>query len=669
MKNRNRARAARLVEAAALMVSAGYAAAQPANNACADAQVIVVSSNSTTSVTGTTVGGSVDGTTTCGSSNSTADVWYSVVAPANGVLTAQTCTAASYDTVVSFHSAAACPPASLACNDDACTANRSVVTLNNVTGGTTYRIRVGGFSGATGTFTLSVTHAPPPPPAQPPNPALGPDVIVNSLTDVSYYGIDSAGFRAYSVGTESCNRGDYPLLWIDNNTFAPDFDVTQHPVIGQNMYRLRSYGAYQRFEQMGQSWLKHGFVSVNGTNCGACTGGGNTTADHIWRHSLQNYQDVGGEVLGINCSDPYGASLNGSQGGLGAKNIVHVSRGTSPWVRGNSTGESVSRARLQVPGTDILGQPAGTRFFVEGQYVAADDAQFVRPLQDVAFNANNNASWRELNPSWTGLGGASSTQFSGSTVQQQTAIHAWRQIDPMVTLVAADHDDEPNPGTGYKDPITNGPQYPVGTKFIRSRFWVAAKVTDLGGGQWRYEYAVFNQNSDRAASSFSVPYGSNAEDPTGFTFRAPRWHSGEPYSNAPWTMTKANGMLTFATNQPYNAGSDTANAMRWGQMFNFGFTSSYPPETGDASIGLFKPGTVTSTTAINVPVPTVPPAGCPADFNQDGNVDPDDLSDFITCFFTQVTIPGACTEADFNVDGNVDPDDLADYITTFFSPC
>jgi len=33
------------------------------------------------------------------------------------------------------------------------------------------------------------------------------------------------------------------------------------------------------------------------------------------------------------------------------------------------------------------------------------------------------------------------------------------------------------------------------------------KVTDLGGGLWHYEYALYNQNLDRAIQSFSVPVG------------------------------------------------------------------------------------------------------------------------------------------------------------------
>jgi len=57
------------------------------------------------------------------------------------------------------------------------------------------------------------------------------------------------------------------------------------------------------------------------------------------------------------------------------------------------------------------------------------------------------------------------------------------------------------------------------------------------------------------------------------------------------------------------------------------------------------------------------PTGCALDLNNDGNVDPDDLSDAIACFFD----PGC--ELDQNGDTVEDPDDLADYIAGFFSGC
>ncbi|MBL8757311.1 MAG: hypothetical protein JNK35_02635 [Phycisphaerae bacterium] len=56
---------------------------------------------------------------------------------------------------------------------------------------------------------------------------------------------------------------------------------------------------------------------------------------------------------------------------------------------------------------------------------------------------------------------------------------------------------------------------------------------------------------------------------------------------------------------------------------------------------------------------------CAADYNGDGNLDPDDLSDYIACYFS---LP-PCDRADFSSDGNVDPDDLSDFIAAYFGGC
>jgi uncharacterized membrane protein len=70
---------------------------------------------------------------------------------------------------------------------------------------------------------------------------------------------------------------------------------------------------------------------------------------------------------------------------------------------------------------------------------------------------------------------------------------------------------------------------------------------------------------------------------------------------------------------------------------------------------------------ILTPIP--PTSTCPADFNGDAFVNPDDLSDYITCFFLDVQFPATCPESDFNADGFRNPDDLSDFITGFFSGC
>ncbi len=58
-------------------------------------------------------------------------------------------------------------------------------------------------------------------------------------------------------------------------------------------------------------------------------------------------------------------------------------------------------------------------------------------------------------------------------------------------------------------------------------------------------------------------------------------------------------------------------------------------------------------------------APCRVDFNADSRLDPDDLSDYISCYFAQPP----CDQANFNGDGAIDPDDLSDFITAYFAGC
>ena len=96
---------------------------------------------------------------------------------------------------------------------------------------------------------------------------------------------------------------------VDVDWFAlPNND---HPFIPQNLYRM-SGGATNtdRFEHLGQSWGKHAFTAASSNTCGfGCNG-------------------VGGQHLGSGCSDAYGASLNGSQTGIGSRAWVNPFTGS-----------------------------------------------------------------------------------------------------------------------------------------------------------------------------------------------------------------------------------------------------------------------------------------------------------------------------------------------------
>ena len=364
--------------------------------------------------------------------------------------------------------------------------------------------------------------------------SVGPDIVTFDVYEPYLWGT-VGNTTAYSVGTESCNRGDEPAAWISS--------TNEHPAIAQNLYRLKD----GRLEQIGMSWLKHGFLSLNQDECDTCV-----------------YPPGGGSQLGVGCSDPYWASLNGSQDRLGPRHEVNPFTGEFPYPHSSPTGDATLRGRLLVDTTDVdpVSNPGAT-YFAEGQYVTADEA--------AAGNSENSASYREESIS-------ASLQMTdiGSTYESVPAIYAWQAADPSVAITEV--------------------RVPSEGLFI-----TAAVARDNGNGTWRYEYAVYNLNSHRSAQSFTVPILSDAEI-TNTGFHDVDYHSGEPYdgTNGPVTIDTVAGTVTWTTDS--FATNPDANALRWGTLYNFWFDADKAPEQSQATIGLFRPGTPDSVqTVVSAP--------------------------------------------------------------------
>ncbi|MEE2890298.1 MAG: hypothetical protein VX404_07625 [Planctomycetota bacterium] len=360
--------------------------------------------------------------------------------------------------------------------------------------------------------------------------AQGPDVIVGDLPATNSYGTNTVAgeaIYAYSVATTSCNIGNANLSWIDNNN--------QHPVIAQDMFRLHD----GRFTQIGSSWLKHGFCALQNSGlCSGCNGGGGCLS-----------------FLTPGCADPYSAGLNGQQGNLGPRSQVNAWTGFFPYPYSAppvASGEGNIGRRMQVKESDLLSSNfPGALYFVSGQYVAADDAQFG--------NQANNASYRRVNVSQTG---SHNLSFVGSTQMEQPGIQAWQDNQSTVTLV-----DVQIPNEGL--------------------FIAGYDVTDNGDGTYNYEYAVYNMYSDRSANSFMVPFPGGATI-LSHGFHDVTWHSGEPHDGTDWQVSENPGVgITWSTDS--FAQNPDANALRWSTMYNFYFTCNAPPEPNTATLGLFKP--------------------------------------------------------------------------------
>jgi hypothetical protein len=406
----------------------------------------------------------------------------------------------------------------------------------------------------------------------------GPDVIVGELPSLEQFG--AAGTQVgLAVGTDSCNNGDQPLHWFA----LPNND---HPVIPQNLYRMSGGPSNtDRFEQIGQSSMKHAFLALedNICNLGCNTAGCQT-----------------GSNLCPGCSDPYSASLNAGPN-LGSRAWVNPFTGffpsnPNPNDHNGHVHNGVShRIIVEVDDLNTTLNPGAT-YFAEAQYVTPHEYAWCQAHPGQC-NQYNNASYRRYNVS-----GITNFTFSpvGPTVRTQPAIMAW--TDATVQEV------EPDPGN---DGI----------------LFVGYKVTGPTAGVWHYEYAIYNQNLDRAIQSFEVVFPGFQLILNNVEFHAPPQHPGwahdgtagdAGYSSTPWDFTvnfiqppfsATWSTETFAQNQ-------NANAIRWGTLYNFRFDSSAPPAASSANIGFFKTGSPISvpimapfmTDATPTPTPTATPA-------------------------------------------------------------
>jgi hypothetical protein len=377
----------------------------------------------------------------------------------------------------------------------------------------------------------------------------GPDVVVGDVFGLAQFGSSSGTQVGLAVGTDSCNFGTENLNWFA----LPNND---HPVIPQNLYRMSGGPTNdERFEQIGQSSVKHAFTALTQNLCNlGCNG-------------------VGGSRLGSGCSDPYSASLNAGPN-LGSRAWINpfngaFPRGDSATPPNNHTGHSHNGTshRILTEINDLSTTlNTGATYYAEAQYVTPHEYNWCQ-ANPTQCNMYNNVSYRRYSVNGTG----SPFSFSpvGSTVRAKPAVHAWTGAT-VVNLSP----DPGNDGIGL----------------------LAYKVTNPSPGVWRYEYAVYNQNMDRAVQSFGVPLGSGITL-SNIGFHAPPQHPGwtfdgtlgnAGFSNEPWTQTQTSGAMTWSSET--FAQNPNANAIRWGTMYNFRFDSNRPPQNVNATLGFFKTG-------------------------------------------------------------------------------
>jgi len=355
---------------------------------------------------------------------------------------------------------------------------------------------------------------------------------IGSLTQFGNIGNYPDGTVGMGLSTTGQNVGNVQLPWYD----SPD---VHHPVIGQNMYRITEDG---RLEQIGLSWLKHAWFAVQGTSCGSCNSSGS------------------GARLGVGCADTYGASLNADQFWLGprweVKPNAQIWMDGQSWIgshfeRNSQGGDSSShnpvQHRLRVRMGDLT--TPGASYYYEGLYwlnKLVDDPRW-GSLDELQENMFNNARHQRVIPNRSG----NSFSFSDTGGEVEGPI-VWQWGD--VQSEAAPNDD----GVVY----------------------VASRSVDLGNGQYRYEYAVFNFSLDREVGELAIPVSGNVTD---IGFHAPKdgyWDSNgnfvneSPYDDSEWNSSVASGEISFT---PADPGNLDPNTIRYGTLYTYWFTTDMPP--------------------------------------------------------------------------------------------
>ena len=177
-------------------------------------------------------------------------------------------------------------------------------------------------------------------------------------------------------------------------------------------------GNDDRFEQIGQSWVKHAFGADQKEACFNCTPGDFTH-------------------LGVGCSDTYANFQNADQFQLGSRAWVNPFTGVFQSTANDHTGHihTETSHMILVEGSDLnTTLNPGATYYAEVQYISSDEYAWCQTHPGQC-NMYNNASYRRYNVS-----GTTSFTFSavGATVRMTAAINAWTgaTINPI----------EPEPG-------------------------------------------------------------------------------------------------------------------------------------------------------------------------------------------------------------------------------
>lgn len=342
------------------------------------------------------------------------------------------------------------------------------------------------------------------------------------------------------------NVGQTAVAWYGHFSGKhPPYANDQHPYLIWNLYRIDAAG---RIKQIGASGVKHAFYSIN-KRCGCAAG----------------------NVFWPGCEDIYSFSSNDNGGG--EQNLAPRSEiipRTAQWGRcgsvwdadcdgrmdAGSGAQDLYQYRMQVTESDLLAPlSVGAQYFFEYWYVVRDDV-----------NIYNTMGYRQIAPRKNGAN--------------------W-SVD-LVNAKAPDHDFFLGPAINrWVDPATpssHAMNKELATPLGRAR--VAVKVTNLGGGLWRYDYAVMNFDyaharvdpahprepdlkllSNHGFAQFGVALSRGAR------VTDIRFDDGDDDRGNDWSATTSAGTVEWTA-------PIAGNTLDWGTLYHFEFTANVAPGVG-----------------------------------------------------------------------------------------
>lgn len=360
-------------------------------------------------------------------------------------------------------------------------------------------------------------------PRWPTEPGFDADVALTAISNVQQTAREPGVQVAITPDATLANVGTADVPWYEKflGNFPP-YGNDQHPFLVWALYRIRD----GRIEQLGQSEIKHAFFSINsGCSC------------------------FGDNILWVGCGDTYSVTTNMSRAWLAPRGEVTAHTGV--WARCGSHFdldcndiEDFQHAhdsfehRMAVREADL--QTTGSTYFLEAWYVVRDDIDIF-----------NSMGYRQLTP--TLVGDVWDFDFVGGFVQGPV-VEAWV---PSI-----------GPPAGALNTVVRRPD---------GHLQVAVRTVAVGGGRYRYDYAVMNHDFDRRIDAFSVPLTAG-DAPQQIEFRD---LDADPGND--WQASVDARSITWRS-------PGEAAALDWGTLFSFRFELTRAPVATAVRLGIVEPG-------------------------------------------------------------------------------